>query len=48
MFIHERFSQLDDEAKARIAKLEKEVAVLKCHQDEAQGRAPIKTFLLCV
>ena len=48
MFIRERFSWLGDEAKVWIAELEREVVVLKCHQDETQGRVSTKTFLLNV
>ncbi|XP_066311096.1 uncharacterized protein [Miscanthus floridulus] len=38
-FIRDWFSQLDDDVKVWIAELEKEVAVLKCNQDEAQAAA---------
>jgi uncharacterized protein YceH (UPF0502 family) len=48
MFIQESFSQPGDEAKARIAELEREVAALKHHQDNTQGRVSTKTFLLNV
>jgi hypothetical protein len=39
MFIRERLPQLDEAAKAWIAKLERELASLKRHEDEAQGNA---------
>ena len=48
MFIRERFSRPGDEAKVRIMELEREVAALKCHQDETQGRAYARTLFLCV
>jgi hypothetical protein len=44
MFIWERFPRPDDATKVQIAKLEREVAALKCHQDEIQGRVHAKTF----
>jgi hypothetical protein len=46
-FIWERFPRPDDATKVHIAKLEREVAALKCHQDEIQGRVHAKTFPLC-
>ena len=45
-FIWERLPHPDDAAKAWIAELEREVAALKCHLDETQGRVPTETFSL--
>ena len=48
MSIQERFSQSGDEAKARIAELEREVVALKRHKDETHGGVSIEIFLLNV
>jgi uncharacterized protein YceH (UPF0502 family) len=45
-FIRERFSRPSDEARVRIAKLEREVVALKRHLDETQGRVSVEIFLL--
>jgi hypothetical protein len=48
VFIQERLSWPSDEMNTQIAKLEREVAALKCHQEKTQGRTPTEPFLLCV
>ena len=48
MFIRERFPRPNNEAKTRIAELERKVAALKRHQDETHCRTPTETFPLWV